>query len=476
MKKIFLVVFFFFFFEANAQWITYTLPYSGSPYSLCFYNLNVGISGGYESFQFNGQIYYTTNSGLNWLISSYPVQLRILTNIQFINSTLVYASGAENYTFAASRKENGSIASFPYFYRQKLINSGKFESAGGYKAAFLKSTNSGLSWTRAGNFDTLTRYMLDIRFFDANSGYALIDSGLYNYTCFFKTTNGGVNWQFVSNFSDPFSEKEEMIFLNMNTGYVQGFNYGGRIYKTTNAGVNWTITIMPTQIDAITFFDVNTGLAIGITETGVSCIYKTSNGGSQWNIVQSGLTRRQYSKLRSITSSGVAFATGHYVYDTILTKTKLSTLKTTDYGANWVLKDFSPDVTGVGLSLIDVNNFFMSGADFFHPAKILKSTNGGSVFVSQTGTELPSSFKLYPNYPNPFNPSTRINFDISKQGFVKISVFNLLGREVSVPVNEYLNTGSYTTGWDASVHPSGVYFYKLESGNYSETKKMLLLK
>jgi len=59
---------------------------------------------------------------------------------------------------------------------------------------------------------------------------------------------------------------------------------------------------------------------------------------------------------------------------------------------------------------------------------------------------------------------------------VKISVFNLLGREVSVPVNEYLNTGSYTTGWDASVHPSGVYFYKLESGNYSETKKMLLLK
>ncbi len=409
-------------------------------------------------------------------MASYPVQLRSVTNIQFINSTLVYASGAENYSFAASRKENGGFAGYPYFYRRKLINSGKTELSGGYKAAFLKSTDAGLSWTRAGSFDTLTGYMNDMRFFDANTGYALIDSGSYGYTRFFKTTNGGINWQFVSNFSDPASEKEEMVFLNLNTGYVRGFNSGGRIYKTTNAGVNWAIKTMPTQIDAFTFFDVNTGLAIGISGSGVSCIYKTTDGGLQWNEVQSGLSKRQYSKLRSIASSGIAFATGAYYYDTILNKHKISTLKTTNYGANWVLKDFSPDVLGVGLSLIDNNNFFMGCADFSYSARILKSTNGGNVFVSQNGTGLPASFKLYQNYPNPFNPSTRITFDILKPGFVRISVFNLLGREVSVPVSENLNSGSYTTDWDASAFPSGVYFCRLESGNYSEIKKMIVLK
>ena len=86
------------------------------------------------------------------------------------------------------------------------------------------------------------------------------------------------------------------------------------------------------------------------------------------------------------------------------------------------------------------------------------------------------NFKLSQNYPNPFNPTTKIKFDIPKSSFVKMIVYNSLGKEVSILVNEKLSAGSYEVNWDGSIYPNGVYFYTLLSGDFKETKKMLLLK
>ena len=90
-------------------------------------------------------------------------------------------------------------------------------------------------------------------------------------------------------------------------------------------------------------------------------------------------------------------------------------------------------------------------------------------------------FTLYQNYPNPFNPSTKIRFAIPPAGngrdhFVKVIIYDIIGREVTTLVNEQLQPGSYEADWDASQFSSGVYYYKLISGEYSETKKMVLLK
>ena len=85
-------------------------------------------------------------------------------------------------------------------------------------------------------------------------------------------------------------------------------------------------------------------------------------------------------------------------------------------------------------------------------------------------------FSLSQNYPNPFNPFTVIKFDIARTGYTKLTIYDILGREVSIPVNENLNPGSYSINFDASKLTSGTYFYKLESGDISETKKMLLVK
>ncbi len=90
--------------------------------------------------------------------------------------------------------------------------------------------------------------------------------------------------------------------------------------------------------------------------------------------------------------------------------------------------------------------------------------------------EIPAKFELLQNFPNPFNPVTDIRFVLPKTSIVKISIYDILGKEIEVLVNEKLSPGSYNVGWDASKHPSGVYLYKLSAGDFVETKKMILIK
>ncbi|MBL8017400.1 MAG: T9SS type A sorting domain-containing protein, partial [Ignavibacteria bacterium] len=82
------------------------------------------------------------------------------------------------------------------------------------------------------------------------------------------------------------------------------------------------------------------------------------------------------------------------------------------------------------------------------------------------------------NHPNPFNPITNINFSISgsKTTQTHLSVFDILGREIEILVNEILKPGNYNVNWVATNYPSGVYFYKLTAENYNETRKMILIK
>ncbi|MCX6165408.1 MAG: T9SS type A sorting domain-containing protein [Ignavibacteriae bacterium] len=86
------------------------------------------------------------------------------------------------------------------------------------------------------------------------------------------------------------------------------------------------------------------------------------------------------------------------------------------------------------------------------------------------------TYTLKQNYPNPFNPTTNISFSIPKSEFVKISIYNEIGKEIETIVNENLNEGSYTVNYNASKLSSGVYFYKISSGDFNETKRMLLIK
>jgi hypothetical protein len=100
------------------------------------------------------------------------------------------------------------------------------------------------------------------------------------------------------------------------------------------------------------------------------------------------------------------------------------------------------------------------------------------VITTVTGSEntVPDKFAMKQNYPNPFNPSTKIDFSLPVDGVVSIKVFNVTGKEVVNLVNEFKKKGNYSIGFDASALSSGVYYYMLSTNEFTETKKMMLIK
>lgn len=96
--------------------------------------------------------------------------------------------------------------------------------------------------------------------------------------------------------------------------------------------------------------------------------------------------------------------------------------------------------------------------------------------VVPVGGEIPDRFELLQNYPNPFNPNTSISFRVARSQVVKLVIYDALGKEISVLLDQKLEAGTYETKWDAGNYPSGLYFYKLISPDYSDVKKMMLIK
>jgi hypothetical protein len=153
-------------------------------------------------------------------------------------------------------------------------------------------------------------------------------------------------------------------------------------------------------------------------------------------------------------------------------------VKTTDGGANWFPLESGTTNQLSGIVCIDFNNAWVSGRE----GTILRTTNGGLTFIDVTSNvENPSAFSLKQNYPNPFNPETRIRYSVpaSKTGksiHVRLMIYDLLGREISALVDEFKPAGEYEVIWRPSNLTSGVYIYKIESEDWTKSRKMLYLK
>jgi hypothetical protein len=150
--------------------------------------------------------------------------------------------------------------------------------------------------------------------------------------------------------------------------------------------------------------------------------------------------------------------------------------KTTDGGISWSPQQVITTNILLSVSFTDINNGWIAGAS----GTILHTTNGGVTFIEDEENNFaqPKEFLLQQNYPNPFNPSTSIQYTISSTQFVTLKVYDLLGREVATLVNEEKTAGSYNAQFTINnvQLSSGIYFYKLQAGDFVETKKMILLK
>ncbi|MFZ4592581.1 MAG: T9SS type A sorting domain-containing protein, partial [Ignavibacteria bacterium] len=145
-------------------------------------------------------------------------------------------------------------------------------------------------------------------------------------------------------------------------------------------------------------------------------------------------------------------------------------------GANWVR-------LGMDIPYVPVLSFsyFSNGTSRYLRA----ATHGrgayeldifGTVGIQGNNGNIPAEYSLSQNFPNPFNPTTKISYALSKSGLVTLRVYDILGKEVAMLVNEVKNAGNYTVDFSASNFTSGVYFYKIESNGFSDIRKMMLIK
>jgi hypothetical protein len=192
-----------------------------------------------------------------------------------------------------------------------------------------------------------------------------------------------------------------------------------------------------------------------------STVLRTTNWGSNWdnlNIGVSGVTLK--SVYFTDAQTGYVSGSNGFIW------------KTTNGGANWTLQVSNVSVTINSLNFTSMNTGYAAGDG----GVILKTTNGGVIAINPISTEVPKDFSLYQNYPNPFNPTTNIKFGIPKATNVKLAVYDMLGREVETLVNQSMNPGTYEVRFNSSKLSSGIYFYKLITGDFVSVKKMSLIK
>ncbi|MDF1611782.1 putative Ig domain-containing protein [Stygiobacter electus] len=132
-----------------------------------------------------------------------------------------------------------------------------------------------------------------------------------------------------------------------------------------------------------------------------------------------------------------------------------------------------PKVTQAGQSFLVMVT--ITDGEFSDTKISTLSTDKTIVGVEEIGG-IPTKFNLEQNYPNPFNPTTTIKFEIPKESYVRLRVFNSIGKDVAELINKELSVGSYQVNFDASELPSGIYYYKLEANDFTQTRKMLLVK
>jgi photosystem II stability/assembly factor-like uncharacterized protein len=406
----------------------------------------------------NGVILNSSDGGITWQNNGVsPVTDKYLYSADFINSNTGWVAGGSGTVIKTTNGGNrwfGQYTNNPnYIININFID----ENTGwaiGHVGTVLKSVNGGQNWTSQ-NAGTVSN-LFSSSFINSSTGWISGDNGVM------KTTDGGQNW--IQQLNAP--SVYVVYFINENTGWTGG--QLGKIYKTINSGTTWQLQQNPTDapFNSIQFINENTGWMTG----DFSKIIKTTNGGLNWIEQNSGLTSR--ADLRKIDFYDPEGQTGW------ISGRSGVMLRTTNSGVNWIKvtmplpdEDYNSVVFTSPLVGYTVGSYGI----------VLKTTNGGTTFTNENNYSVPDKFVLYQNYPNPFNPGTKIKFDIPVNnnfnfGNVKLLIYNSLGKEVRVLINEYLSPGSYEKEFDGSGLSSGIYYYKLEAGNYTESRKMLLVK
>lgn len=444
-------------------------------------------------------------------------KLLLLITVFLISSKSIYSQ----WTIA------GDLAGLTGRPTLSVVDENTVYVTGGGSNATYKTTNGGTNWILLNTGTSNLFWSIWAK--DANTVFAGANGEVNNQDTvkLYRTTNGGNNWSVIESGYAEIATFTGITFSKSIPTF--GIGVSGApdvdfyIYKTRDGGNTWT----KTQVTGFSGYNCALGSLCVIDSLfyahgtfGVSpAIIITTDGGVTWNRRDLGLPFTGFS------TNGIAFK------DDKLTGLAGNTLpiisRTTNGGLNWVNIDVGNGVTsnncqmrwiegtntcyvtatgatnggilkstngglnwtqmttsGLGIYKIDTKRIgsnvygyaISSEGGFFGGTQVLKITDA-VVGINQISELVPDGFSLSQNYPNPFNPTTKINYELRITNYVSLKVYDVLGNEVFVLVNEKQNAGSYEVDFDGSNFSSGVYFYKLSvDGNTIDTKQMVLLK
>jgi photosystem II stability/assembly factor-like uncharacterized protein len=399
-----------------------------------------------------------------------------------------------------------------------IVTTANYNWPNGQPGGIRRSTDGGNTWQNVmNNYNARSLYL-------GSSGK--IFASCWNYPQnegMFFSTNSGVNWVqsfFGASNDNVFSiaakNGDSMVYVGTRNGVYRSFNNGAWIQLMSGMPVNsWVrdLAIVNNKIFAAT----------------TNGLFKSTNQGNSWSAI-SGLVpgdttvKLEVGKLTTADNgddgplfvgtsngrlyisdgepyevfdityfilayevSGVA-AIGDFVIMTLYPRGGGNSINVTSYdgGETWgVLPPLGlPSVYRFSALTVKFNsNNTLIGNYQLYTGMFMNGPNGAGIFtlsspigIQNISSEVPGGFSLSQNYPNPFNPSTNIEFAIPKSSFVKLVVYDMLGREVETLMNGELKAGTYKADWNASSNTSGVYFYKLITEGFTETRKMLMIK
>jgi photosystem II stability/assembly factor-like uncharacterized protein len=436
------------------------------------YNISI-ISGAYHSMQkfwlfgWYGLIVKTTNNGDNFIFQTkgiYPFNSPTSINkMRFLNTTTgwcVIGTSTQSSVFKTTDYGTSwnNLFTFPGEIRSAHFPSVNTGYAAGARdpGKLYKTTDGGNNWEIV--LSTLVSGLYDVYFMNDNTGFACGE-----YGSIYKTSNGGLNWSQTA-LGSP-GTNSSIFIVNEQTIFIGG-THG--VLKTTNAGVNWFVSIGSGEVYNLFFLNEQTGWACGIN----TYLVKTTNSGNSWTsqIVEN-----------SAGLNGIFFINK----DTGFVGSVIGTLhKTSNGGMNWIPLGLK---SSNGISTIHFINS-MTGLISGMGNSIMKTTTGGLItgFNVDEKHQIPEQFLTISNYPNPFNPVTKIKFKIpycisKDDNRVVVVIYDLLGHEVETLIDKKMNPGIYEVQWpdkdkNSSDYASGIYFCRITYGISSVVVKMLLLK
>lgn len=382
-----------------------------------------------------------------------------------------------------------------------------------YNSQLQRKSAGSNSWTPAGLVGRKVRYLTTM---DDGTIFAISGQGSYiasSVSMIHKSTDGGITWQDVFSRNFPYNntvggamtvmqDGSYLAAIPVQKGPTIGDFIWTFIYKSTDDGNTWFAKDSMQVGEPKGMITVgNNQVFVGTTLDGV---YRSVTGGDHWwpidttahffgsrytmDVAKSRegtIYYTQGAKLRRSTDGGINIATlvtpspssainalcvvaDNEIY---ITTDDKKIYKSTTMGDSWELMTTGlPAAANVySLKVIGGKLFagtYAYGVFYYEPDAVNVSNINSTV----------SGFELAQNYPNPFNPSTKISFSIAKSSFVKLSVYDMIGREVSSLVSENKTAGNYEINFDASALSGGVYFYKMQTEEFTETKKMILSK